>query len=754
MGEVWRGEQLTLGRAVAIKILHTIQGAPGTPSTSAGRSAEARFRREAELVAKVEHRNVVDIIDFGTEDGVQFLVMPLLAGETLGERMARLPRPDLGELVALLRPVLSGLAAIHDAGIVHRDLKPANVFLVRDADGVVPKLLDFGISREEEQSSGTALTQEGIMMGTPQYMAPEQFESASNVDARADVFSVGAILYEALTGLPPYVGADPFTIYRKILAGEGQRLDALRTDLPPGLCELVHHALATAPEQRFASARSMRQALDTLVSSGALAGVSASDFPTINALGNVHNEISAAPTAMAPGMAAATPPASVAALAPTASATPAPTASPAPTANPAPTAKPAPTANQGATPATPATTGTSSAVKWLMAIGALGVVALVVLMVISGQPSAVPPPPPTDGVATPPSASTDELPSGVDPADDPPAIVPENLEDPWFRLSSVERPETAAIRWSRLPLADRVNTQIARVEGRWGTYARTSAAEAARLAGELSGEAEPLDAAPAELLRPALLTTRVRLNVRARADRDSETREVLPHDALIVALYGQVDGSPSAHEGDGAMTFFVSTLQQSGWGVSSLLREGGECLPLPGALVRDGGLPPGPTRRSYRPARTNVIVDGTRRDVFLVAAHDDESAKSAIGVYEESDCELGERLGVHTIDGIIDEYFLTDTAEESLLVVSWYSGQHPPADGRREWAAFRLGVAEPVWSYSGLTAPIHEHHGSVTGTRDRALRGHDGYVLKTKERREDGLWYRFEGGRVVLAPAP
>ncbi|MFK8004449.1 MAG: serine/threonine protein kinase [Polyangiales bacterium] len=732
MGEVWRGEQITLGRAVAIKILHSVQGAPGTPSSSAGSSAEARFRREAELVAKVEHRNVVDIIDFGTEDGVQFLVMPLLSGETLGERMGRSPRPDLGELVALLRPVLSGLAAIHDAGIVHRDLKPANVFLVRDADGVVPKLLDFGISREEKQTSGTALTQEGIMMGTPQYMAPEQFESASKVDARADVFSVGAILYEALTGQPPYVGGDPFTIYRKILAGEGQRLDVLRTDLPPGLCELVHGALATEPEQRFGSARAMREALDTLVSSGVLAGVSASDFPTMNARGHIHNAISAAPTAMAPGIAASTPPA--VALAPTAHATPAPTASP---------VKPADA---------PATKTKSPALQALMAAGGLGVLALVGVLVFQSM-QAPPAPPPTTDAAAPPTES-EELPSGVDPVDEPPAIVPESLEDPWFRLASVERPETAAIRWSRLPLADRVSVQLARVEGRWGSYARIGEAEATRLADELSGEAERLETAPAGLLRPALLSTRVRLNVRARADRDSETREVLPHDSLVVALYGEVDGSPSAHEGDGAMTYFVSTLQHSGWGVSSLLREGGECRPLPGALVRDGGLPPGPTRRTFRPARTEVIVGGTRRDVFLVAAHDEQSATSAIGIYAERNCELGERLGVHAIDGVIDEYFLSDTEEESLLVVSWYSGQHPPADGRREWAAFRLGVEAPVWSYSGLTAPVHEDHGSVTGTRDRALRGHDGYVLKTKERRQDGLWYRFEGGRVVRAPAP
>lgn len=732
MGEVWRGEQITLGRAVAIKILHSVQGVPGTPSSSAGSSAEARFRREAELVAKVEHRNVVDIIDFGTEDGVQFLVMPLLAGETLGERMGRLPRPDLGELVALIRPVLSGLAAIHDAGIVHRDLKPANVFLVRDADGVVPKLLDFGISREEEQSSGTALTQEGIMMGTPQYMAPEQFESASKVDARADVFSVGAMLYEALTGQPPYVGGDPFTIYRKILAGEGQRLDALRTDLPPGLCELVHGALATDPDQRYASARAMREALDALVSSGALAGVSASDFPTMNARGHVHNDISAAPTAMAPGM-PATPPA--VALAPTAHATPAPTAG---TVTPVPTEAPARTK--------------STVVKALMGAGALAVLALVGVLVVQSMPPPPPPPPTTDAAAPP--SETEVLPSGADPADEPPAIVAESFEDPWFQLSSVERPETVAIRWSRLPLADRVNVQIARVEGRWGAYARIGEAEASRLAAELSGEVQHLSAAPTGLLRPALLSTRVRLNVRARADRGSETREVLPHDSLVVGLYGEVDGSPSAHEGDGAMTFFVSTLRTSGWGVSSLLREGGECRPLPGGLVRDGGLPPGPTRRTFRPARTEVIVDATRRDVFLVAAHDEESARSAVGIYAERNCELGERLGVHAIDGIIDEYFLTDAEEESLLVVSWYSGQHPPADGRREWGAFRLGVAEPVWSYSGLTAPIHEDHGSVTGTRDRALRGHDGYVLKTKERREDGLWYRFEGGRVVRAPAP
>ncbi|MCZ7686655.1 MAG: protein kinase [Sandaracinaceae bacterium] len=262
MGEVWRAEQTALGREVALKLVQ--EGA-----AQALGDARARFRREAELAAEVEHRNVVGIIDFGTTDeGTQYLVMPLLKGEPLESRLARRP-PSILELLEWTRGVLGGLAAIHDKGIVHRDLKPANVFLAEDADGVVPKLLDFGISRRSE-AGAAGLTALGTAIGTPRYMAPEQFESARDVDARADLWSAGAMLYEALAGRAPYESADPFAIFRAMLEDDPPPLASLRPELPAALAEIVHRALAREPGQRFESARAMREAVDGLLASGAL----------------------------------------------------------------------------------------------------------------------------------------------------------------------------------------------------------------------------------------------------------------------------------------------------------------------------------------------------------------------------------------------------------------------------------------------------------------------------------------------------
>ena len=282
MGEVWRARQIALEREVAIKVLHPLHRVSSP-------DLEARFKREAEIVGKISHRNVISIIDFGTTPkGDQFLVMPFLHGETLEARMKAQP-PPLDELLRIARGVLSGLAAIHDVGVVHRDLKPANVFLARDADGMVPKLLDFGISRDAKRE-GTMLTQDGTVMGTPHYMAPEQFESARTVDHRADLFSLGAILYEAIGGRTPYVGADAFAVFRAVLESTPPNLKSLRQDVAPNLAKLVHDAIAKSPDDRFQSARDMRDAVDRV-----LAGEVEGD-----AIATRSTDISTAPTALAP----------------------------------------------------------------------------------------------------------------------------------------------------------------------------------------------------------------------------------------------------------------------------------------------------------------------------------------------------------------------------------------------------------------------------------------------------------------------
>lgn len=284
MGEVWRARQIALGREVAIKVLHPLHRVSSP-------NLETRFRREAEIVGKISHRNVISIIDFGTTPkGDQYLVMPFLHGQTLEARLKNQP-PALDELLRIARDVLSGLAAIHDVGVVHRDLKPANIFLARDADGIVPKLLDFGISRDEKRE-GTMLTQDGTVMGTPHYMAPEQFESARTVDHRADLHSLGAILYEAIGGRAPYTGADAFAVFRATLESTPAKIESLRKDIDPALAELIHRAIAKSPDERFQSAREMRDAIDRVLSGAPLRGDAVAPA--------VSDDISTAPTALAP----------------------------------------------------------------------------------------------------------------------------------------------------------------------------------------------------------------------------------------------------------------------------------------------------------------------------------------------------------------------------------------------------------------------------------------------------------------------
>lgn len=284
MGEVWRARQIALGREVAIKVLHPLHRVSSP-------NLETRFQREAEIVGKISHRNVISIIDFGTTPkGDQYLVMPFLHGQTLEARMKNDP-PAIEELLRIARDVLSGLAAIHDVGVVHRDLKPANVFLARDADGIVPKLLDFGISRDEKRE-GTMLTQDGTVMGTPHYMAPEQFESARTVDHRADLHSLGAILYEAIGGRTPYAGADAFAVFRATLESEPAKIASLRDGIEPALAELIHEAIAKSPDARFQSARDMRDAIDRVLAGEPIRGEA---IPP-----KVSDDISTAPTALAP----------------------------------------------------------------------------------------------------------------------------------------------------------------------------------------------------------------------------------------------------------------------------------------------------------------------------------------------------------------------------------------------------------------------------------------------------------------------
>ncbi len=256
MATVWEATHLTLNRAVAIKLI----------DVAGPRSARLteRFLREARVAGAIRHRNVVDITDFGTtETGRPFMAMELLVGRPLSQLLDGQTHLTVGEVVQIMARVLSGLGAVHDAGIVHRDLKPENIFLVEDADGVYPKLLDFGVSRADPRTDLESVmpTTENAIVGTPQYMSPEQARVLKDLDHRSDLWSAGVILFEMLSGRLPYDADAVGDVIIQIATEEPPDLATLRPDLAGPLTAVVMKALSRRPEDRFATARDMRAAL-------------------------------------------------------------------------------------------------------------------------------------------------------------------------------------------------------------------------------------------------------------------------------------------------------------------------------------------------------------------------------------------------------------------------------------------------------------------------------------------------------------
>jgi eukaryotic-like serine/threonine-protein kinase len=259
MGEVYRARDTRLGRDVAVKVL--------PPAFAVDAERRARFEREAQTVAALSHPHIVSIFDTGVHEGQIFVVMELLDGETLRERVTNGPLP-IRKAIEYGVQVARGLAAAHDKGLVHRDLKPDNIFLL--ADGHV-KILDFGLARSaggENAGSGAtetvaALTDPGLVMGTIGYMAPEQVRGKV-VDGRADLFAFGAVLYEMITGARAFQRDTPADTMTAILKEDPPELAGIRTDLPPALDRIIRHCLEKNPAERFQSARDVAFALEAL----------------------------------------------------------------------------------------------------------------------------------------------------------------------------------------------------------------------------------------------------------------------------------------------------------------------------------------------------------------------------------------------------------------------------------------------------------------------------------------------------------
>jgi serine/threonine-protein kinase len=417
MATVYAGVHAWTERAVAVKILNYEHA----------RDPEVvrRFLQEARAAAQLKHPNVVDVLDMGqAPDGTVYLVLELLMGETLKSRLRRGPL-EPSEVRALILPVMRAVASAHDKSVVHRDLKPDNVFLADEGGTVVPKLLDFGIAKITGDSSSTRT---GLMVGTPQYMAPEQVRGERDVGPPADVYSMGVVLHLCLTGRLPFEGESAAAILARVLTERAKPIQTIAPHVPSGIAKVVDRALQHEVHARFRDMAEMTEALE-----GGLDGtqlevppLEATEVPTRIA---VPSALDAASSALGAGNDTIATPTPAPAFAP--STTVGLAASPTPTPSAAPSVAP-----PGETPSTtpfawasaPSEPPKSTSPARAIAIGAaLGLVALLALsgLAMSATPGEVVATPvaPSAAVSSPaaPPATTApvvaEVPREIAPAD-------------------------------------------------------------------------------------------------------------------------------------------------------------------------------------------------------------------------------------------------------------------------------------------------------------------------------------------------
>jgi serine/threonine protein kinase len=257
MGVVFECEDTDLKRRVALKVLR--------PALAASASSRKRFLHEGQAAAALVHDRVVPIHHVGEDRGIPFLAMPLLVGETLEDRLLREKLPPLAEVLRIGREIAEGLAAAHARGLIHRDIKPSNIWL--EGEGGHVRLLDFGLARAVGGDSH--LTRSGVVVGTPAYMAPEQARG-EEVDHRADLFSLGCVLYRACTDKLPFPGTNALATLLALAQHTPPPPAKLNPQLPPGLSELIMRLLARRAEDRYPSAEAVTEALDAVASGRAV----------------------------------------------------------------------------------------------------------------------------------------------------------------------------------------------------------------------------------------------------------------------------------------------------------------------------------------------------------------------------------------------------------------------------------------------------------------------------------------------------
>jgi serine/threonine protein kinase len=261
MGVVLEALHVDLGERVAVKVL--------LPELSKNTEIVERFMHEARSAAKLRSPHVARVFDFGlSDDGSAYLVMDFLEGMTLGQRIDRDGALPLDEALAIAYQTALGLSEAHEARLIHRDVKPDNLFLEAKRDGRVSvKVLDFGISKKLDEPEALRLTRTGLLLGSPLYMSPEQMRASSTIDARSDVWALGAVMYESLTGVPPFSAPSMSDLVLQIAQDEVKDPRVLRTEMPDDLAQLILECLSKAPASRPADAGAVVARLDLFFAS-------------------------------------------------------------------------------------------------------------------------------------------------------------------------------------------------------------------------------------------------------------------------------------------------------------------------------------------------------------------------------------------------------------------------------------------------------------------------------------------------------